>query len=288
MKKSIIAAIAAIVIISQSIGMAQAASTGSAAMKSAIAKYKKGNYTGCLQDVEPILKKDPSNAMAQYYSAISYTRIGETEKARAAYDNVIKLNSSATLTNYSKKGLACLAGPETEGCKSKAQELGDMDKFVNEKRQLSPQVEKEVKTYQLERAKNMMNKEIQNVSPQPSQQQQAQPMPAVNQTQKSELPTDEEVGKAVKTLAQAGINIFANMPQTQFSQTPQNAELAQLNMLFGNNNNAQNYNNNMMNIMPYLLTQAQNGQGNVSPEIVKTMMMGSLMNSFNIDTTKDY
>ena len=33
---------------------------------SGIAKYKKANYTGCLQDMETALKKNPNDILAKY------------------------------------------------------------------------------------------------------------------------------------------------------------------------------------------------------------------------------
>ena len=44
-------------------------------IKSAIAKYKSGNYSGCLQELFSLTKKDPSNAAAYYYMAMAYTHI---------------------------------------------------------------------------------------------------------------------------------------------------------------------------------------------------------------------
>ena len=42
-------------------------------LKSGISKYKNGNYTGCLQELYALTKKDPSNAAAYYYMAMAYT-----------------------------------------------------------------------------------------------------------------------------------------------------------------------------------------------------------------------
>ena len=38
-----------------------------ASMKSAVIKYKKGNYTGSLQELYTLVKKNPNNALAYYY-----------------------------------------------------------------------------------------------------------------------------------------------------------------------------------------------------------------------------
>lgn len=286
MKKSLIAALLTLIIAGQSTGVAFASNAN---MKNAVAKYKKGNYVGCLQDTKEILKKDPDNAMAQYYSAISYVQIGDSAKAQEAYNSVIKLSPNSTLTSYSKKGLACLSNKESEECRPKAQAIADIETFINSKHQISPEVQRQIKESELNRARYQINKEV--GSPTLGAPQQMQPpaeMPAVNK--KSELPSDAEIGAAVRTLAAAGINVLPSQTGVQPMPYQANSEMAQLNMLFANNNqNGQNYNNNMMSIMPYLLTQNQSGQQNVSPEILKTMMMTSLMDSFSFDTTKkDY
>ena len=52
----------------------------------------------------------------------------------------------------------------------------------------------------------------------------------------------------------------------------QNPEMMQMNMLLGNNETQNN-----MNILPYLLMQqGQNGNDNLSPELIQTMMMSQM------------
>ena len=43
---------------------------------SGISNYKKANYTGCIQDMQEALKKNPNDVLAKYYLALVYTKIG--------------------------------------------------------------------------------------------------------------------------------------------------------------------------------------------------------------------
>lgn len=53
-----------------------------ATTKSIAAKYKMGNYSGCMQEIYSLLKKQPSNAVAYYYLALVNTHLGKKEEDR--------------------------------------------------------------------------------------------------------------------------------------------------------------------------------------------------------------
>ena len=82
-----------------------AASTTNQELKAAIIKFKNGNYIGCMQDMQDITYKDPSNALAYYYLAISYVKVGDLQGATDAYNSVISLSTSPQLKAYAKEGL---------------------------------------------------------------------------------------------------------------------------------------------------------------------------------------
>ena len=81
-------------------------------IKSAVAKYKFGNYAGCLQELFSLTKKDPSNALAYYYMAMAYTHVDMKNEAVEAYEKVISLHPNEYLVEYAIKGRDCLTdGP---------------------------------------------------------------------------------------------------------------------------------------------------------------------------------
>ena len=60
----------------------------------------------------------------------------------------------------------------------------------------------------------------------------------------------------------------------------QDPQMAELSMMLGNYNN--NNSNSMMNIVPMLMAQNQEGK-NIDPRLMQAMMMNSMMAGFNIN-----
>jgi len=233
----------------------------------AIKKYKGQNYVGCIQDTQDLTKKDPSNALAYYYMAISYASIGKKDDAINAYEKVITLSTDETLVEYARKGSDCLNSPE--GCKTKESALGadpELDRFIRSGEDFSKDTLDMLEKMRIERLKNNLNKEAEF---------------------KGEVPTNDEIAEAVKVLARAGINPVAQNPYIQAQQAMyQNPEYMQLQMMLGNQNN----NNDMFaNMLPFMLAQGQNQNGadkNVSADMLKNMMMSSMIG--NVNTTFDF
>ena len=240
-------------------GMAKA---DNAAIKSAIAKYKAKNYMGCLQDVNEIIKNDPADAAAYYYQALSYAQLGKINEAEEAYNKVIDLNTNEVLVSNATRGIACLDGADADGCKEpeKPSTEDELDRFIKSDKFYSKEVQKEVNRKKLDRKKDAINELLKSDASQP---------------------TDAEIAQAVRTLAKVGFNPLglnanngSNLDPAAYNEMIQQSnELAQLNMLMGNNNNGQN------NLLPMLL-MSQNGQQKLSPEIIQTMMMSSMNSSF--------
>lgn len=70
-----------------------------------------------------------------------------------------------------------------------------------------------------------------------------------------------------------------------------NGDAAQMAMMFGGGNNY-NRNNSFDMMLPYLLMQQQQKnpdgtQNKVDPELIKTMMMGQMMDNFNLGFDND-
>ena len=86
---------------------------------------------------------------------------------------------------------------------------------------------------------------------------------------KSEVPSNEEIANAVKTLAKVGFNPMAGFNGNMYS----NPEMMQMNMLLGNNGNGAQMNN----MLPFLLmSQNQDGTQKMSPELIQSMMMSQM------------
>ena len=126
-------------------------------MKAAIKKYKTGNYTGCLQDMQSFVKIDPSNAMAHYYIAMSYVQSGKRDEALEAYDKVIALKPNNILYNYANRGKVCLETPDQ--CYTKVSNESDLDKFIAAPYGdgLSDQIKSEMELKRIQEMKKKIN-----------------------------------------------------------------------------------------------------------------------------------
>lgn len=81
-------------------------------MKSAIYKYKNGNYTGCLQELYAYIAipKNVNDAYAYYYMGLSYSKIGESTAAKNCFQKVINCDAKGKLFEQALKGRDCITG----------------------------------------------------------------------------------------------------------------------------------------------------------------------------------
>lgn len=259
-------------------------------MKSAVAKYKAGNYVGCLQELFSLTKRQPTNAMAYYYMAMAYTHVDMQDEAIEAYEKVISLNPNSYLMDYAEKGRDCLTdGPK---CKPEevTEELDELDKFIKAPygNGLSPELNNEVKQKQLNNIKETINKkedlenrDIQKIRDFDTKQNNQS---SIEETEKIAMASDEEILQAVKTLKDAGLNITVQEENSynQFAQY-QDPRMAEMSMLLGGNNNN---GNNMMNMLPMLMNKAQNGE-NIDPRFMQAMMMNSMMSDLDFNNNNN-
>ena len=253
-----------------------------ATVKSAIAKYKAENYTGCLQELFSVTKKNPSNALAYYYMAMAYTHLNMQTDAIGAYEKVISLSPNKYLVDYAAKGRDCLTGGPLCAAEGAAQgEQDELDKFINApygETGMSPQLMNEVKQKELTNIKDTINKkenlEINDLEKIKDFDNKSMEEETVKIAQVS----DEEVLHAINTLKEAGLNlnVQSDNPYSQMNQY-QDPRMAEMSMLLGNNN--YNNNNSMMNVIPMLMNKAEKGE-NIDPRFVQTMMMNSMMTDF--------
>lgn len=259
----------------------------------AIKKYKRGNYTGCLQDCQNIVKRQPSNALAYYYLAMAYTQAGKKQEALAAYNKVLSLKPNPKknrLAQYSKTGIRCLETPEQCKIKQVSSTTGkvtesesDIDKFINSTPYggLSDAVKKDYQQKHLNAIKNEINngKDVDDYEFRKINKVQDSDKIAQADTTEQKKPTNDEVTAALKVLNEAGINPYSA------SANYQNPELSELNMLMGNNDQSRG-DNSMLNMLPYMLAQNKGGESNnnYSPQVMQSLIMNSMMNTnFNLD-----
>ncbi len=129
-----------------------------ATLRNIIGMYKNQNYVGCIQKSQEIIDKNPSDAYAYYYQALSYQQLGKTEDAIAAFEKVVTLNVNSTLTEYATKGIACTTSQEA--CEKYEQNKPELDMFVKSSKQIHNSVQKEINEKKLNRIKENINNDL--------------------------------------------------------------------------------------------------------------------------------
>lgn len=290
MKRQLLYALAVLIILSKASCVYAKYSPVSNPVKIAISKYKHGNFTGCLQDCQYIVKKDPSNTIAYYYLAMSYAQAGDKDKAVDAYKKVLSITVNPKLHEYADMGKRCLETPD-KCYPSTSTDTAALDKFISTPNEtLSPAVKEEIQKRNLDNVKNEINngrdldnynfRKFQDFSPKRSQ------VDAENNSTAQKKPSNDEVVAAIKVLQAAGINPYSS-PQTQVAALPvqqaanmQNPEMEQLKMLMGDNNN-NNQGNSMLNMLPMMTAQNKDGTNSYSPQLMQAVIMNSMMSSMN-------
>ena len=231
-------------------------------LRPCIAKYKQGNYTGAMQDLEILVQKEKNNTLAKYYLALCYTRLGYKSEAETLYKEVVKKDDNLALTHYSQRALDCLDNPNSAKCQpskpsqKEEEELDDISRFIRSGRKIHPAAMDRI-------TKERMERKLQESEYLRKQQESAQGQ----LKSEADIPTNEEIASALNTLAKVGINPLAQN-QTALNAYGLNnsgllnAPLNQINpMMYMNNNN-----NNLYNAM---LNRNQN------PEITKMILFNS-------------
>lgn len=299
MKKQLLRLMAVLIIMTQVYSCAMAASSSKSYVNTAIKKYKIGNYTGCLQDTQAIVRRDPSNAVAYYYMAMSYAQAGKRDEAIKAYARVLSLKPNARLSEYATTGKRCLETPDK--CRPETGTSSDIDKLIAAPFSdgLSNTVRTDVERIHLNNVKNQINsgKDLDDYQLRKFKEYgNNRSKVETNETAAQKQPTNDEIVAALKVLTQAGLNPYGQTtanPYTQAAANPyaqamnESPEIAQLNMLMGENGQSKN-NNSMMNMMPFMLAQSKNGTNNsYSPQLMQAVLMNSMMPDFNLKTNED-
>ena len=224
----------------------------SESLKPMIAKYKKENYIGAMQDLEELVKKEPKNTYAKYYLALCYTRLGYKEEARIIYREIVDRDENLALSHYSQRALDCIENANSPLCNPQAnidtttkEELSDMDIFIQSGRKIHPsamdKITREKMEFKLQEEEYLRQQ----------QEQEAQ----MQNLQSYKMPTNEEIATALNTLTKVGLN-----PYNQFNPISQ----AQQFDLMGQNLNSYGMYAN-----------------NSNPEVLKMLMQAQMMQQQN-------
>lgn len=292
MKKQVAYFIVILMLLVQASSRSFAQSSYVSPVKVAIKKYKAGNYTGCLQSCQYIIKSNPSNALAYYYMAMSYVQAGKKNEAINAYAKVLSLKPNAKLAEYATTGKRCLETPDqcvlqTDTGSSISPEL---DKFIATPYNdgLSDTVRRDFEQKRLDEVKNQINsdKELDDYQFKKLNDASGQTSSDENKTIVKK-PTNDEVVAALKVLNDAGLNPYTGManPYEQMVNC-QNPEMAPLNML-GNTNGQLGHSDETLNMLPFMLSQNKNGTSSYSPQLMQAVILNSMMPNFNVNLNKD-
>lgn len=221
----------------------------SPATAQAIKYYKSGNYTQAYLACENIVAKDPSDALAQYYLAMSYVKLGRKSDAIAAYDRVISLSPNGIVGNYAQKGKQCIETPSLchepipvpgaendtpedkfikgkfgSGFSHKARGVHEKEKIENIRRDMNRYDELEPERF----------KEFKDFS--------------------TQAPSNDEIVAAIRTLQKAGLSDTINFS----NHNSFNKDYDMLNMIFSNNG----------------------GTTNLSPQVIQSMLSAQMSAGF--------
>lgn len=249
MKKQILT-ILAVVICSMSIACVEARNYATSDVNSAIRMYKAKNYSQCYNSLKQVVAKDPSNALAYYYLAMSSAQIGKKDEAIENYKKVINLAPQGQLGRYATKGKVCLESPEQ--CNAEEENVSPMDKFI--KREygsgFSPQVRGE---YEQQKIENLMREMNRGKDVDPSTFKEYKDFSSYAE------PTNDEIVAALRVLQRAG---FGNVLNNQVS------DISLLTGGYGNNNAA------MLNML------TGKGDSNLSPQMIQSLLTNQMSIGF--------
>ena len=225
MKKYILVLLS-VLICASTFNYASAKTTSNSSLASAIKLYKAGNYSQCYLSLTNIVKKDPSNAVAYYYLAMTAAQIGKQDEAIENYGKVITLSPDTQLGRYATKGKTCLETPDK--CHEES-ETSALDAFIQGKfgSGFSENARSEFEKQKIENLMREMNRSN-DITPQKFKD---------YKDFSSEVPTNDEIVAALRVLQRAGFGDLLNNNSTDLSLITGDKS-GMLNMLMGNGNNS--------------------------------------------------
>ena len=253
MKKTLLGILSVLIMLASVNVVSAKVKATSPATAQAIKYYKAGNYVQSYLACEEIVKKDQSNALAQYYLAMSSVQLGRKDQAINAYDAVIALSSNGVLGSYAKKGKRCLQTPllchePDENAVSETWE----DKFI--KGSYGSGFSK--------KARGVHEKEkIENIKREINRNEELSPDKFKGyKDYSSQAPSNDEIVAAIRTLQRAGLSdVISNRSEVSdmLGINDANQSYQMLNMLYGNNNGS-----------------------NLSPQVIQSLLTTQMTTNF--------
>ena len=246
MKKKLLLALSTIILFSAS-NMVFAKTTISADLSEAIRFYKQGNYVQCYTKLDTVISKDPSNSLAYYYKGMAAAQMGRKDEAIASYEKSLTLApKNSNLIRYAEKGKRCLEFPDA--CRDVTYESSD-DEFIRSKNSgyLSEEARGLFEKLKIEQMMRDMNRQ-EDINPQRFKE--YKDFSSMNNDK--DVPTNDEIVAAVRTLQNAGLLNFST------------GAYSDLSLLMGQNDSI----GNLMN------------SGNINPQLIQTMLTNSMSLGF--------
>lgn len=248
MKKSVLT-ILSVMICALTINMSDARTTNNSSLSSAIRLYKSGNYAQSYNAFNNIIKKDPSNAVAYYYLAMTSAQIGKRDEAIANYEKVLTLSTNGQLTRYARKGKTCIESPDK--CGEPDENETDLDRFIRS-RFGSGFSEEARSDYERQKIENLMREMNRQNDIAPGKFKEYKDF-------SSQAPTNDEIVTALRVLQRAGLgNVYGSNYNSDLS------------LLMGNNNNNVN-NYDMLNML-----MGRRNSSSVSPEVIQSLITNQI------------
>lgn len=262
-------------------------------LEHAVSNYKKNNYTGAAQELISFVEKNPDNARAYYYLAMALANLGDSDGAVAAYEKVITINPNEAMTTYAAKGRDCIIGGPlcVDPDLMAGEEPDPLDEFINAPYGdgFSPELKEQMKLKNLESIQKNINRkpelnsdDIQEIKEFDDKNSSFNITDNLIALADGEVSNDEIV-EALNTLKKAGMTVSIQ-PSTPNPAMYQNPQMAQMNMMLGNNQNVNN--DPMAQMLPYMMQAGtKEGAQNVDPQVIQSMMMSSMLNNFDFNTS---
>ena len=260
----------------------------------AVQSYKKANYTGTAQELFAYLKKYPKDAKAYYYLAMTLANLGDSDAAIEAYEKVMTLNPGEGLMTLAAKGRDCMTGGPL--CAATAaimqeEEPDPLDEFINAPYGdgFSPELKDQMKLKDLENIQKNINRkpelppeDVQQIKEFDEQHSGYEITGEKIALADGEVSNDEIVS-AINTLRQAGMTVSI---QPSVPSAYHNPQMAEMSLMLGNNPN--NNNDPMAQMVPYMMQAGtKNGAQNVDPQVIQALVMSSMMNNLDFNTSDD-
>ena len=128
-------------------------------LRAGIQKYKNGNYSGCIQLLEPYTEDTPSS-LAYYYLAMAYTQAGYSEKAIEAYNFAIEQateEKNNTIKKYAQYGKKKIENPEIF---EESDDYSEIQVLLYDKNKIPKDLKEDLKLKHLEYLRNEINNGI--------------------------------------------------------------------------------------------------------------------------------